>query len=234
MARMPRERRWLAIGLLVAVAIGFGCNPLVAPLYLLGVFNKSVVPPELPLYERARADKDKRNIKIVILPSRGPGVPTDFIGADVKLATMFSGKLAAGFAENKEKITIVSISEVEKFKQEHENWKAMDVREVGKKFKADYVVDLELSSLSLYANRSHKQFFQGQVRASLAVIDVEKTGIESEWRRDYTRQYPASGPQAIDSDMSQDKFLQQFFFRVATDLSWYLTAHPIAEHHAND
>lgn len=234
MARMPRERRWFVVTLLVLIVAGFGCNPLIAPLYLLGVFNKPVVPPELNFYEKAREEKDKRNIKVIVLASRGTGVSPDFIGSEVKLATMFAAKLAAGFAENKERVSIVPVSDVEKFKLEHENWKAMDVREIGKKFHADYVIDMELSSLSLYANRSHKQFFQGQVRVSLAVVDVEKPGEEGVWRREYTRQYPATGPQAIDSDMSQEKFMQQFFFRVATDLSWYLTAHPTAEHHAND
>lgn len=233
MARTPNERRWMVTLLVLAVA-GLGCNPLIAPLYLLGLFNRPVIAPDLNFYEKAREEKDKRNIKVVILSSRGPGVPPDFIGSEARLATMFAGKLGAGFAENKEKVSIVPVSEVEQFKQEHENWKAMDVREIGKKFKADYVIDVELSSLSLYANRSHKQFFQGQVIVGLSVIDVDKPGDDGVWRREYTRQYPANGPQPIDSDMSQEKFLQQFFFRVATDLSWYLTAHPTSEHHAND
>jgi hypothetical protein len=234
MARTPRERRWLVIVLLAIVAAGFGCNPILAPFYLLGVFNKPTFPPEYAFYEKARTDKDKRNIKVLVLANRGPGVPTDFTGSEVLLGTMFAGKLTAGFAENKEKVTLVPISEVERFKQDNENWKAMDPRDIGKKFKADYVIDMELLSLSLYASKSHKQFYQGQIRVSLSVIDVEKPDLDAGWRTEYTRQFPASGPQAIDSDMSQERFMQQFFVRVATDLSWKLTAHPTAEHHAND
>jgi hypothetical protein len=234
MARTPIARRWIGITLLVLIIGGFGCNPLIAPLYLLGVFNKPTIPPEHPFYEKARADKDKRNIKVVLLPSRGQNVPVDFAGSEVKLATMFAGKLTAGFADNKEKVTIVPVSDIEKFKQEHEDWAAMDPREIGKKFKADYVIDMELSALSLHPKASHKQFLQGNVRVSLSVIDVEKAGEEGVWRSEYTRQYPATGPQAVDSEMSPERFLQQFFFRAAIDLSWKLTAHPTSEHHAND
>ena len=55
----------------------------------------------------------------------------------------------------------------------HPEWKTQFV-ELGKHFEADYIFNVELDALNLYAPRSFQQVMQGRCRVTLSIADVAK------------------------------------------------------------
>ena len=102
MRRNIRRKALVAL-LLATVAGGFGCNPLLAPAYFLGIFNNTTMPPDFEFYQTAKAAKKKREIKIVILPEKGSHLSPDFFGSEHNLAKAFETKLAGYFAATRKR-----------------------------------------------------------------------------------------------------------------------------------
>ncbi|MFL5341006.1 MAG: hypothetical protein ACJ8F7_12735 [Gemmataceae bacterium] len=217
-----KVKRRVLLAALLLVAAGMGCNPFLLPQFISGAFTDNKIPPEYDLYKLGKKDKDKKELKLVVLPERGRGLTADFFGQERELANDFAKKLEAAFEENKAKVKIVPIKDVEAFKSTHSEWKGMKAQEIGKHFQADYVLDLELLSLSLYAPRSHQQFLQGSCRLSLTVYDVDKDDPVKTWSLSPT--YPKNGNnQPVDIDNNIDQFRQTFYDRIAGKLVRFLT-----------
>jgi hypothetical protein len=226
-----KASRRVLLGVLLLLASGVGCNPFLFPSYILGVFNDTKIPPEYELYKTARKEKDKREFKLVVIPERGRGLSPDFFGQERKLADTFVRKLEKSFEENKEKIKIVPLKEVEAYRNKfpRDEWKAMLPQEIGKHFGADYVIDMELSSLSLYEPKSFGQFFHGTCRLSLTLVDVDKDEPIKRWDPSLT--YPKDGKnQVVDMDNNVEKFRQEFFERIAGRLVRYMTGSSTPEY----
>ncbi|HLW66139.1 MAG TPA: hypothetical protein VKS79_12580 [Gemmataceae bacterium] len=231
----PR-RRWLTLTLLL-IAGSMGCgNMLTLPFMLLGPDPDSErFPSEYAFYTKATEEKHKRDFKLVVLPYRSRSVPIDYNGADLKLANAFVKHLAKKFGDNRESVTIVPIYEVENFKKAHPDWKSMGPKAIGEFFKADYVLDMELSSLSLMDRQSRQQFLLGNIRVSLTLLDVDsKEGEAPPFQKEFTRKFPQLGARLLDLDSSKDSFQQEFFQHVAVEMSWLLTAHTFDEDKAKD
>jgi hypothetical protein len=213
------------------ISAGMGCNNLLTlPLMLFGPDADSEgIQPDYALFEKARQEKHKSDIKLVVLPYHARSLPIEFNGTDIKLANAFVKQLKQKFAENGEHVTIVPIHEVEKFKQENPGWKSMGPKGIGEHFKADYVLDMELSSLSLMDRQSRQQFLLGNIRVSLSLLDVDKEGEEPPFTKEFTRKFPQQGARPVDLDTSKDSFQQEFFQLVAVEMSWLLTKHTVKE-----
>jgi hypothetical protein len=224
-----KPNRRLLFGLLVLAVASFGCNPILFPFYIFGGLNNPTYDPDFKLYETAKKEKKKREIKIVILPYRSKTLAPDFIGKERTMATMFARQLTERFAANKENVKVVPIHDVEKFQRTHSDWQSMDPSDIGKHFEADYVVDMELAELRLFERKSFGMFFNGYCRVSLTINDVEKVGQEPVFKQDFPMQYPKSGPRVADLDDSVAKFEQDFFTQISVRLAWVLTSHPTSE-----
>ncbi len=224
--RGKRNRRIL-LGVLLVLAAGVGCNPILAPFYFIGGFNKTTQPPEYAFYDIAKKDKGKKEFKLVVVPERGRGLSPDFFGQERTLGNVFVENLTASFAENKEKIKIVPIKEVVAYQSKcsREEWKAMLPQEIGKHFGADYVLVMELSQLSLYEPKSFDQFLHGTCRVSLTLVDVDKDEPIKQWEPSLS--YPKDGKnQVADIDTNRDKFKLEVFTKVAGKMCRLLTASP--------
>src|SRR3954469_6102470 len=112
-------------GVLV-LAAGLGCNPLTAPFFLMfGVDSK-----EEPEFKLAATDKN-HEVRIVVLAYTAPDVQTDQVGIDRQLATELIRQLDQRCKANKEKVKIIPVHKVERFKNDHPGWKSMGVEEIG-------------------------------------------------------------------------------------------------------
>jgi len=222
MARKPLTRGRIVAAILLLIVASFGCNPLLLPMQLLNL-NKTR-PSEYGFYEKARKAKDKKDIKIAVLTYRGRGLSPEYIGAERTLTTLFVAALKAGFAQNKERVTIVPTAEVEKFKQKNDDWRAMEPHEIGAKLGVDFVVDVELASLSLYEPGS-RLLFRGHCEIPLRVMDSDPNSETPEFfAHPYSTDYPGSGVTVpADQDMNADKFQNQFLTKVATELTGLFT-----------
>ena len=71
--------------------------------------------------------------------------------------------LQAAFKPNKEKVTVIASNKVERYKDSHPDWQAISAVAIGKHFRADYVIELEVESVSLYEG-SGQQLLKTSVR----------------------------------------------------------------------
>jgi hypothetical protein len=224
MAPLSRRRQWLGL-IIVALVATAGCDPLSSIAYLFTLSGDPKVEGQCHLTR-----EDKKPAKVVILVSTG-AVETreQLIGADRELGGLLIAKLQEGFKSNKEKVTVVPASRVQRYKDEHPNWQSLGAEEIGKYFRADYVVDLEISSLTLYEHRSANQMYRGSAEISVAVHDQHKPGEEPIFNTVYTCEYPESRPVPV-TDSTYQKFRLMFLSHVAIELSWYFTAHDVSSH----
>src|SRR6516164_6808017 len=168
-------RRWRLAGLvLVAVALGAGCNILTLPFFLFSGTDPKQVPD---FVEFTSDDKDKE-IKVVFLAYSGVETRPEFIGADNELTELLVRVLEQTFKDNKEKVKIVSPRKVKDFKNNHPDWYTLSMEDIGKHFEADYVVYLGIQSLSLYEEGSSNTLYHGRAHILVSVTDTRQTDFE--------------------------------------------------------
>src|SRR5262249_23920349 len=85
------------------------------------------------------------------------------------------GRNLTEFAEaNGEKVLLLPQRRVEEFKNANANWKEMGTAAVGRKLGADYVIYLEINSLSMYEKGSGNSLFRGRANILVNLVDVNK------------------------------------------------------------
>jgi hypothetical protein len=219
---------WLLPGFILVAVLCTGCNVLSIPFFLMMGMDPQREP------ECRLAAKD-REVKVVVLAySSGVETRPEFIRVDRDLSRLLAQWLQKGFKDNKEKVTLVSPSKVEKFKDDHPNWETMNLEEIARHFEADYVINLEVESLSLYEKGSGNQLYLGRAAIGVSVVDMNQPGEGAIFQKMYTCQYPeVRGPIPV-SDKPVQQFRLEFLMYIAKHLSWYFTAHPISEDFARD
>jgi hypothetical protein len=224
MAMKPMTRRALA-AVLATLLLGLGCNPLLAPFQLLNMCDTHL-PSELEFYQKAKKAKQKDEITVVIWTYAGAGLAPEFMGTEQELTKIFTMQIKAAFETNKEKVKLVPFAEVEKFKRTHEDWAQMEDADICKQFKADYLFDMELASVSLYEPRSMKQLYHGRVQVNVKVVDSDKNADDLFPAKPFEYQFPL-GEQSIPADeKSEGRFRQEFFAKIATGLTRLFTGIP--------
>ncbi len=222
------RRLWLPAALLALAVGSAGCNLLQVPFFLFG--PEPSVPAQ---FVRLADEKDKdREVKVVILVDGGLETRSEFIGVERELATRLGRQLHELCEYNKEKVAIVPAAKVERFKQDHPGWHTMDKADIGKHFDADYVIHLEINSLTLYKKGSGNSLFRGLADISVTVVDVKSP---EDGRGDSTAfrcEYPSEAKGGIDvSDTNPLQFRQMFLTYLAKKLAWQFTSHPTAAEH---
>jgi hypothetical protein len=223
MAMKPMTRRALA-GVLATILLGLGCNPLLAPFQLFDMGDNHY-PSEFEFYEKAKKAKQKDEITIAVLSYGGAGLAPEFSGSDQDLTKMFIAQAKAAFATNKEKVKIVPLADVDKFKRTHD-WTRMEGSEIARKLKVDYIVDMELASLSLYERKSMNQLYRGRVRINIKIVDADKNADEVFPPKSFEYQYPKGEQSIAADDMSVDMFRQKSFQKFCTALTALFTGLP--------
>ncbi|HMC67100.1 MAG TPA: hypothetical protein VKI65_19345 [Gemmataceae bacterium] len=219
-------RRWRLAGLIVAGIATLGCNPVTMSYFLL-FGTESKLPPKFHL---APKEKDLQ-VRVVILASSGLETRPEFLRVDRELATLVARELQQGCKKNREEVVVVPTSQVEKFKDKNPNWRTLTAAEIGEKLSADYVIDLEINSLSLYEQGSHNTLYHGRAEISVNVTDVHDPDAKA-FTDEYKCEFPRGRPVPAD-DSSPQQFRMQFLNRIARDLAWLFTAHPVEEDYHN-
>jgi hypothetical protein len=221
------ERRWrLAAVLLGAVVLSIGCNPLTLSYFLFE--PDSLVQPKCPI---ACAGKE---VKLVIISEHAvlPDNPM-LQQADSELSYRLTHLLEERYRENKEKVKIVSPTQLRQYQNTNPKWREQTAQEIGKHFHADYVLNLEINELRLYDKRSAKFFYHGYADLTLTVTDVQKPLGEGEkYSCPYSLEYPRA-PMEI-SEMPVNQFRAKLLDRVAKDLVQFFAAHPPRDKYDSD
>jgi hypothetical protein len=212
--------RWIAAAGLAAALCCVGCD-FGSLMYFLSPEAKC--EPEL---RRLAADGVGKEPRVVLLvTSRSLETRPELIQADRQLAELLAKQLRDQCAANQERLAIVAPRKVEEFKSSHPNWQALELREIGRSFNADYAVEVELDALSLY-EKGTQDLFRGRAEVTLALVDVNHPdqGVD---RRQWTCVYPSEsgGGVAVGFDASAPQFRQSFLEYLAKRLAWNFTAH---------
>jgi hypothetical protein len=215
---MTRYGRWIVPAALLAVC---GCD-LGSMYYFLAPEPKT----EPEMRRIAAEDKTKESRVVVLVSAQYPDFTRpELIQADRQLAECLARQLQKQCADNDERVVIVAPRKVEDFKSSHPNWKTMEPREVGRAFKADYVIDVEIGAIGLYEKGSVNQLFRGSIELQVSLIDVNHPDASPEQRPEHY-DYPseARGAQpAFDSNPAE--FRQLFLDYVGKRLAWKFTGH---------
>jgi len=219
-------RRSIVGGLLLIAALGAGCNVLSLPFFIFGP------EPKIParLKKIASEEKDKE-VKVLILAYSPLITALELLRPDRDLSILLAQHLKARCEYNKEKVKIISSRKVEDYKQQHPDWHKQELEEIGKHFEADYVIYLEIASLSLYEKGSNNLLYRGHAEIDVTLIDVNKTDDTPNDTRSFTSDYPTDyhgGAIPADNSSWQD-FRTAFYHHIARQLSWYFTSHPTRE-----
>ncbi len=212
------RRGWrVAFWLLAATATG--CSP--SMLYFL--LPEATCEPEM----FRLADKDgKKDVRVVILAySNKLETRPELLGAERDLTQKFAAKLRECCQTNKERVVIVNPRKVEDFKSAHPGWAEADLTEVGKHFKADYVIYLEINRLSLFNKADMNTQYKGHADISVSLVNVNEPDGPPE-HKEFVCSYPSEAKAIpVDADNPVSQFREAFFGHIAKKLSWYFTEH---------
>src|SRR5262249_35673122 len=126
--------------------------------------------------------------------------------------------LPEAFAEDGQWVTVVPDRSVEAF-QKGAASADLEPEAVGKRFNVDYVIVLDVHSLSLYQPHSMNMLYQGKVQLYLTWSDVRKHGGDPVYREAYTVSYPSEGEGPVDAtDISPSQFRERFVKHIAREL----------------
>ena len=216
----------------LAVVVATGCNPLTMAAF---IFNRDTkLPAEYPFQTKdEKKESKKEEITIAVFTNLSPGAVYEFAGSDRELATMFTKRLTNEAKVNKEKITVISPSDVDKFKFENANWKAMHPTAWGKKLKADFVLDIHVGNISVYQPGSGNHVYEGRANVHVDVYDVSKPNGEPKHKYPHTFTYPKTGMIAA-GDMPLPQFKMMFLEKLASELALKHIDHTPSEGNAAD
>ncbi len=226
MTTIPR-RCSLAI-LLGAAALSAGCQASTMAYFL---FPEAKHEAEM----KKLASEDNKEVRVAILTyTTDLETQPELVQADRQLCEMLAAKLRELCENNHENVTIVNPSKVQEFKTAHPNWRQEpNLADIGRQFKADYLIYIEISNLSLYEKGASRQLYHGQAGMSVQVVDVRKPS-ESPLPKQVSFDYPqARGPIPVD-DMPAMEFRQKFLGYLAWRLARNWTAVPIRETYYQD
>ena len=165
-----------------------GCNWL-TPMAFMGEHKQQV---------NAEFDKlpDSRTLILVWTP---PETLFDYPHIRFELTSYLADKLNAGLSEKEQQIDLVDPRDVEDYLQKQFS-KRVDPAEVGRHFKVDYVIYLEVLQFQL-RSPDEPQFLRGRLESSIAVYDLTgESDLPSRFELTPLRSvYPEKGPVVLSS-----------------------------------
>ncbi len=223
------RRRLIAIVMASIVLTGLalaGCSFL-APVLLImdmaGVDDKANI--------KYKFEKEAKRVAVVVHLSKQPQM--DIGHFDREVANLLAMKIANYTSKKPE---IVVATKVQKWMDEHQDWKTPE--EIGRGVNADYVVFVEIRRLGFYEKEGWTQFYKGTCEATVSVHrstgnDAEETVPASE---PFSRsiRFPAGMKPMTDADLTLQQFRGLFIRHTAERLSWIFVPHATNEEYGDD
>jgi hypothetical protein len=211
----------LAAALLVGTALAAnGCSPgSLGALLMLGQDPK--IEAECKLAD------SRKEIKVVVVVDGGMNFSPELGQIDHQLASKLTDVLRERFKANNERVSVVPSYKVEAFRQRQLDWRGLSAQEIGKHFDADYVINLDITKISLYLEKSASSFYRGRAEIAVKVLAINAPDGEGlKFSKDYVcQEYPRSRPIET-SEIGVGIFRAQFLNHVSQELSRYFTAYP--------
>jgi hypothetical protein len=223
MVTLTKRWPWAAgiIGLLT-LSLGIGCD-MATLSYFLIPWADDKEPAECKL----TPPKGKKETTVIIMASFAHlETRPEFQTVDKDLSDRVAGELKKRAEANKDKIKIIPYYQVKSYLNKELDPHLLDKREIGKHFQADYVINLEINSISLFEG-SYRQLFRGTTEIDVTVFDVNQPSGEGPiFENIYHTEYPSHGPLDAGGGNSVALFRSAFLNRLGKDLSRYFQPYP--------
>lgn len=220
-----RIRRWFPVFVAAAAWLSIGCNPAMLTMFLLP-FTDNKKDPEHLLFA---ADKE---ITLVVL-SKFSETETrpDYSPADVELGESVAGALRKRCQENKHKLKLIPQPDVRShyLSQLAQDGDTSPVA-IGKKFKADYILTLNIDSFSLYQKDALPRMYRGTARVNIDLYNVNAKGEDPlAFHTTHNADFGGSRVPIEVGNRNPADFRHMFVRRMARDVSRMFIAFPLDE-----
>jgi hypothetical protein len=220
MAAVLRRAGWGFVTLVIVIA---GCNP--ATLYYFLNNEESKLPAKVQ--KLALEDKEKP-VKVAIISTKGlggDGIRELVASADRDLCNEFGRHLAELCTYNKENVKVVTASQIQAYKEHHRDWDhPLDLDKIGEDLEVDYVIHLEIESLSVVPKTTGGLYYEGRAEIETTLVNV-KTGDRK--NEHFSCNYPEDNYGITMTESPSERQFRVLFLRHCGErLSWFYTAHP--------
>src|SRR5207253_506396 len=166
--KFPRHC-WLWAALFLSMAgLVIGCNPQTLNFLLMPWVDDR----EQPKCKLVCADKKEVMVAIVTTFANLETRP-EMLPIESELSDRLAADMRKRAAANKEKIKFVPTSKVRSLMNQSAG-NTLSPQEIGRKLKADFVINLEINSISLYEKGSFNQLFRGKTEIAVTCVDINK------------------------------------------------------------
>ena len=154
---------WRSLALMMLAFSIAGCNPFAMVNFLL------MDDPKHEAELQSLASKDKKAEKKVVILTYGKlDLRPELINSDREIGYTVEKNLKSLANINGDKLSVVPNRKVEEYKSKHSDWAERDPAEIGKHFKADYVIYLEINSLGIYELGSGGTLYRGRADINIS------------------------------------------------------------------
>jgi len=204
-----RLRKWsILLGLLALC--GAGCSP-----GTLGfLFRDTNTKPEYPMPPR----EVKKEIVVLVMVSKSANLGADpmFATVDGELAGLVNRTLTEGTKDSKHPIRCIEQSKLQAFKTSARgDWRTMSPATIGTELGADYVIDVNVTTMTIFQAEYAREFCQGRASADVTVYDTAQPDK-------ILQQFPHNSMQQEKSvvSMPPTHYRRWFTERLARELAW--------------
>jgi hypothetical protein len=211
--RSTAWRRWV-IGLGFLAAASMGCSPSTLWFLMRGDDKRD---PAIPL----PAKEGKSEVTVAVLANADPmlGMDPYFAGSERELAALIGQRMAEETKDARRPIRVIDPARVEGLKgtlgQDWRTLNAAGMAAFAKKLGADYVIDLTLSSMSIFQPEFGREFYQGRAQLQVTVWDADKTDAPYE-----SYHHSSIGEQKSTAALNPAGYRTWFIKEVATEIAY--------------
>lgn len=202
------RRHWLQLaGICLLLLMTAGCQQFVILSYLIGG------PPSIePDFDKETGQSLKGKDKTVAVVCFAPKeLLMEFPGIDKEISAHVSYQLA------EHKIAIVKPDYIRAWVESHPKWELAE--EIGREFEADYVVEIEISTFSLYEGTS-TTLYRGKTEADVSVTEMDDSGHGDRiFSKELDFHYPIRVPRHS-SEQSLVVFKRDYISRLSEKIGW--------------
>jgi len=223
------EQEWLGESVKKILGARDTSNAPVGALIGVGLAANEAAPklskPEFPLTPRGK--KKNEDVKVVVLTSCSAGIAPDMIGVDRLLASQVIPLLEERCKANKEKVVVLKSTPLDAYKRDNPDWRTKNPREIGEHFKADYVIDIEVVTASMYEPGTCIELMRGRATIAMKAYDMSKQQQEPDFDPiDYNFEFPRTNPVPVVEE-PKSTFRQKFIRKIAQGLVLPYTPHTV-------
>lgn len=204
-----RLRKWSVLLGALALA-GAGCSPSSLGWLLKDTHTK----PEYPLPPR----EGKKEIVVLVMASKSANLAADpmFATVDGELAGLVNRTLTMETKDAKHPMRCIEQSKLQSFKtSSRSDWRTMSPVTIGTELGADYVIDLNITSMTIFSKELAREYCQGRASVDISVYDTAQPDK-------ILQQFPHHSMQQEKSTLSMppEHYRRWFTERLARELAW--------------